>query len=255
MDLETPLRDAIDTGWCPHLAMLLRRREEVAPTLASFYALGAQRNGWLFHRSLSRRHGRRPPGAHRRRPRRRRPRGRGADEVRRDRASTSRPRSTCDAWEPELEAALARGFDAAWWARFPIGPDEAIIARSVAYDRAWDERFHGEPCVSLCLFIVGDLDAPAEQAHVDAARRRCTTACSSPEPEGPALAGDPGPLARARRPRRPRPTARAAAAVSRRRRASRRPGPRPTQNVPYVVSSQADRELQRVLRNPRQRAV
>ena len=53
MDLEPPLRDAIDTGWCPHLAMLLRRREEVAPTLASFYALGAQRNGWLFHRSIS----------------------------------------------------------------------------------------------------------------------------------------------------------------------------------------------------------
>ena len=48
MDLEPPLRDAIDTGWCPHLAMLLRRREEVAPTLASFYALGAQLNGWLF---------------------------------------------------------------------------------------------------------------------------------------------------------------------------------------------------------------
>jgi hypothetical protein len=53
MDLETPLRDAIDRGWCPHLAMLLRRREEVAPTLASFYALGAQRNGWLFHRSVA----------------------------------------------------------------------------------------------------------------------------------------------------------------------------------------------------------
>ena len=27
------------------------------------------------------------------------------------------------AWEPQFEAALARGFDAAWWARFPIGPD------------------------------------------------------------------------------------------------------------------------------------
>ena len=40
-------------GACPHVAMLLSTAEEVAPTLASFYALGAKRNGWLFHRSLA----------------------------------------------------------------------------------------------------------------------------------------------------------------------------------------------------------
>ena len=40
-------------GACPHVAMLLSTLEEVAPTLASFYALGAKRNGWLFHRSLA----------------------------------------------------------------------------------------------------------------------------------------------------------------------------------------------------------
>ena len=51
------------------------------------------------------------------------------------------------AWEPQLEAALARGFDAAWWARFPIGPDAEIIERSVEYDRAWDDHFHDRPCV------------------------------------------------------------------------------------------------------------
>ena len=49
------------------------------------------------------------------------------------------------AWEPEMEAALARGFDAAWWARFPIGPDAEIIERSVEYDQAWDEHFHDKP--------------------------------------------------------------------------------------------------------------
>jgi hypothetical protein len=32
--------------------MLLSSPAEVAPTLASFYALGAKRNGWLFHRSI-----------------------------------------------------------------------------------------------------------------------------------------------------------------------------------------------------------
>ena len=84
-----------------------------------------------------------------------------------------------------------RGFDAAWWARFPIGPDEEIIARSVAYDRAWDERFHGRPCVSLCLFIVGDLEAPAEQSHVD---RLAQThdAVLVPEASGAALVRTPG---------------------------------------------------------------
>ena len=49
------------------------------------------------------------------------------------------------AWEPELEAALARGFDAAWWARFPIGPDAEIIERSVEYDRAWDDALPRPP--------------------------------------------------------------------------------------------------------------
>jgi hypothetical protein len=189
MDLETPLRDAIDTGWCPHLAMLLRRREEVAPTLASFYALGAQRNGWLFHRSLS-------------------------GETDADRQALTdagldvagleaegrmkfveigldiTPDEWVDSWRPELDAALARGFDAAWWARFPIGPDEAIIARSDAYDRAWDERFHGEPCVSLCLFIVGDLDAPAEEAHVDRLAEMHDGVLVA-EPEGAALVRTP----------------------------------------------------------------
>ena len=73
------------------------------------------------------------------------------------------------AWEPELEAALARGFDAAWWARFPIGPDAEIIDRSVEpTTRAWDAHFHGRPCVSLCLFIVGDV----ERDHRDGADRR-----------------------------------------------------------------------------------
>jgi len=170
--------------------MLLSRPEEVAPTLASFYALGAKRNGWLVHRSIA---------------------GRadcdraaliaaGLDvealeaEGRMAFSEIELGISVHDwvhAWEPELEAALARGFDAAWWARFPIGPDEEIIARSVDYDRAWDERFGGRPCVSLCLFIVGDLEAPAEQTHVE---RLAQThdAVLVPEASGPALVRTPG---------------------------------------------------------------
>jgi hypothetical protein len=89
--------------------------------LASFYGLGAQRNGWLCHRAL--------PGC--------------ADadrealtmagldvagleadgrlavvepQVETDPATWARP------WVTVLERALARGFDAAWSSRFPIGP-------------------------------------------------------------------------------------------------------------------------------------
>ena len=159
------LEQAIGAGACPHLAMLLARQDEVAPTLASFYALGAKRNGWLFHRSLAG--------------------NADADRAALTAAGLDVARLEAEGrmvvtevdlgisvhdwvhgWEPELEAALARGFDAAWWARFPIGPDETIIERSVEYDAAWDAHFHGRPCVSLCLFIVGDLERDRRAAQL-----------------------------------------------------------------------------------------
>ena len=165
--MDSPLEHSLRPGSCPHLAMLLHRREEVAPTLASFYALGAKRNGWLFHRSLE---------------------GRAAtDRADLTAAGLDVARLEAEgrmvfseislditvedyvhAWEPEMDAALARGFHAAWWARFPIGPDAEIIERSVAYDAAWDAHFHDRPCVSLCLFIVGDVDRDRRAAQIAA---------------------------------------------------------------------------------------
>ncbi len=174
--------ELVDGGSCPHLAMLLQRPEEAVPTLASFYALGAKRNGWLYHRTLAG-----SADADRR----------ALTEAGLDVAALERDgrmviaeidleisvEDYVHAWEPELEAALARGFDAAWWARFPIGPDEAIIERSVEYDRAWDDHFHGRPCVSLCLFIVGDVDA-GRVAQVGATHDHVLVSTSS----GPAWA-------------------------------------------------------------------
>jgi hypothetical protein len=163
--MDSALDRAFGGGACPHVAMLLSRPEEVAPTLASFYALGAKRNGWLFHRSLAGK----------------------ADEDRAGLMAAGLDVSGLEgagrmvfseielsisvedyvhAWEPEMEAALARGFAAAWWARFPIGPDAEIIERSVEYDRAWDDHFHDRPCVSLCLFIVGDVDRDRHAAQI-----------------------------------------------------------------------------------------
>ena len=163
--MDSALDSAFPGGACPHVAMFLSTTKEVAPTLASFYALGAKRNGWLFHRSLAGR----------------------ADADRASLAAAGLDVAALEAagrmvfreidldisvedyvhaWEPELEAALAGGFDAAWWARFPIGPDASIIDRSVEYDRAWDEHFHDRPCVSLCLYIVGDLDRDHRAAQI-----------------------------------------------------------------------------------------
>lgn len=163
--MDSALETTFAPGACPHVAMLLSSPEEVAPTLASFYALGAKRNGWLCHRSVA-----------------------GRTDC--DRAALIEAGLDVEAleaegrmvfteidvgisvddwvhaWEPEMEAALARGFDAAWWARFPIGPDADIIERSVEYDQAWDEHFHGKPCVSLCIFIVRDVERDRRAAQL-----------------------------------------------------------------------------------------
>src|SRR3954464_15151783 len=52
IDLERPLAGSLDEGACPHMAILLDSSDDVPPALASFYALGLRRNGWLFHRAL-----------------------------------------------------------------------------------------------------------------------------------------------------------------------------------------------------------
>ena len=163
--MDSALEREIAPGACPHLAMLLASPDEVAPTVASFYALGAKRNGWLFHRSRAG-HSEDDRAALR-------AAGLDVDALEAAGRMVFSEISTgisvedyVHAWEPEFESALARGFDAAWWARFPIGPDAEIIERSVEYDRAWDDHFHDRPCVSLCLFIVGDLDKDRRAAEL-----------------------------------------------------------------------------------------
>src|SRR4051795_6222048 len=52
IDLERPLAGSLDDGACPHMAILLDSSDDVPAALASFYALGLRRNGWLFHRAL-----------------------------------------------------------------------------------------------------------------------------------------------------------------------------------------------------------
>ena len=44
------------------------------------------------------------------------------------------PEQWVDVWTPELASLLDRGFDAAWWARFPIGPGERAVQREAGGD-------------------------------------------------------------------------------------------------------------------------
>jgi len=182
--MDSALESAMAGGACPHVAMLLSTLEEVAPTLASFYALGAKRNGWLYHRTVNgsadadrealTRHGLDVEALE--------------AEGRMTIAEIDLDISVEDyvhAWEPQFEAALQRGFDAVWWARFPIGPDEALIERSIEYDRAWDDHFHDRKCVTLCLFVVGEVDA-GRVAQVGATHDHVLISTSS----GPAWAAD-----------------------------------------------------------------
>ena len=106
--------------------------------LASFYALGAKRNGWLYHRSLA---GRADAD-------RAALTAAGLDVARLEGEgrivfSEMDPHIGVDeyvhSWDPEMEAALTRGFDAVWCARFPVGPDTAFI------DRSLDTTARGRP--------------------------------------------------------------------------------------------------------------
>lgn len=157
MDLQPPLERAVEGGRCPHLAMLLASYAQVAPALASFYGLGAKRNGWLLHRSL--------PGRGAEDRRALEEAGLDVDELERaDRLSIDElpldvpPEAWAEPWLHVLDARLAEGFDAAWWSPFPIGPEPGPFEHAISYDRVWEDCFHDRPAVTLCLYVVGGVD-------------------------------------------------------------------------------------------------
>ena len=165
--MDAALETAYPPASCPHVAMLVTTPQEVAPALAAFYALGARRNGWLLHRSLAGRTD--------------------ADRARLTAAGLDVAGLEADGRmafneitadislddyvhvsDPEIEAALARGFDAPWCSRFPIGPDPEVIDRTLEYDRAWNAHAHANRYVSLCVFIVDDPDRDRRAAQLAA---------------------------------------------------------------------------------------
>ena len=139
---------------CPHVAALLRSTEDLPPVLASFYALGAARNGWLAHGS--------------------RPREAEQDRDALEAAGldvggleadgrlliaeldlTLTPEKWVDGWSETLDERLAAGFDAVWFARFPIGPTGREVDEVIPFEDAWMRRFRDRPMVTLCPYIIG----------------------------------------------------------------------------------------------------
>jgi hypothetical protein len=155
---EALLEPHLEVGACPHLAVLLRSHDKLASVLASFYALGAKRGGWLVHRVL----GGEAEGEREQLSRA------GLDVAALEAAGdlliaefdgAEAPEHSTQRWERALEDALAGGYTGLWYSRFPVGPDPGQYARVLLFERAWDECFRDRPVVTLCPYIIGELSA------------------------------------------------------------------------------------------------
>lgn len=156
--LSGALVPALDSGACPHLAVLLRSEEEFAPVVASFYSLGAKRGGWLVHRGVEPDRDRQALA------------GAGLDvsglEAERRLALeqillTEPPEHLPQRLDAAFDEALGRGLSTLWSSHTPVGPDSDSFAHAMEVERAWEEHFRDRPVVTLCPYIVGGLDAPA----------------------------------------------------------------------------------------------
>lgn len=154
---DSDLARHLERGSCPHLAVLLRSPDALPQVLASFYALGAKRGGWLAHRAVS-------GEAQRDRDRLV---GAGLDVAELEAGDQlvvvefdpdEPPEESTAPWERALEDALEHGFSALWYSRFAVGPAAEQYAGVRAFERAWEDAFHDRPVVTLCPYVVGQLD-------------------------------------------------------------------------------------------------
>ena len=155
---------AVNRGDCEHTAVLLTSAEALPPLLASFFNFGASRNGWLVHGSL--------PGEAD--DDRSRMTGAGLDVAALESAGrlavaeldlTVSPQEWVGHWSELLDAKLGSGFDAMWFARFPIGPTDDDVAGVLPFEAAWMDRFHDRRVVTLCPYIVVGLGEHRRAEH------------------------------------------------------------------------------------------
>jgi hypothetical protein len=138
------------------MTIVLETMGDVPPALASFYALGERRNGWLMHLAW--------PGQVEKDRQRlteagldvERLEAEGRMEINEMRLSDP-PETWAEPWIPVAKRQLEAGFDAVWWSRFPVGPDEAVWPQAIAYDKTWDAAFAESNAVSMCVYVVGGL--------------------------------------------------------------------------------------------------
>jgi hypothetical protein len=125
--------------------------------LASFYALGAKRRGFLVHRSAEG----------------------GSDDHREQLTAAGLdvegleaseqfviaefdpdepPETSPQRWQEVLDRSRSSGYSALWYSRFAVGPDDEEYNKVLPFERAWGECFAGQPVVTLCPYIVGALD-------------------------------------------------------------------------------------------------
>jgi hypothetical protein len=154
---ESILARHLDAEACPHLAVFLRGPDELPQVLASFFALGVRRGGWLAHRAL-------PGDADRERAL--------LTEAGLDVAGLEAdgrmvivemdfsvpPDESARPWVKELDGALARGLTGLWYGRFPVGQTTPEAEAMLAVERVWHRTFRDRPVVTLCPYIVGELD-------------------------------------------------------------------------------------------------
>ena len=73
------------------------------------------------------------------------------------------PEESARPWEPLLEDALQRGHTASG-TRASRSAAAREYERMLGFERAWHEMFRGRPVITLCPYIVGDLDGRAALA-------------------------------------------------------------------------------------------
>jgi hypothetical protein len=142
---------------CPHMAALIKSVDELPQVLARFYRLGASRNGWLAYTA--------------------RPGESATDRARLAEAGldvdgleasgrfimaeidlTLQPADWIAPWMEQLTSAVQGGFDAMWFARFPIAPGQADVTGVRPFEAMWMARFSGQKVVTLCPYVVSGLD-------------------------------------------------------------------------------------------------
>lgn len=161
----TSLAAHLEGEACPHLAVFLRTADELPRVVADFYALGARRGGWLAHRTL-------PGNADRERTLLA---GAGLDVagleaqdrmVFVDLDPDAPAEGSADPWREALDAALARGLTGLWYARFPVGEAGVPFEYILAIEREWHRMSRGRPVVTICPFLVGDVEGAESLGHL-----------------------------------------------------------------------------------------